>query len=408
MKWLLLAWRNILRNKRRTLMSCGVIGIGVISILTAVGFLTATFHGLRELTISSELGHLQIAELGQFDSFEASPMELGLPPTKASLIIKELDKHPQVRYYMRRLMFEGLISNGEQTIAFTGKGVEPERETRLSSIYTPMIEGESLPITDDAAQLEIVLATGLAKSLNVKPGDSITLLSSTQGGVLNAIDLRVSGIYKTGLPQVDKRALMVPLGTAQLLLQTDRVSRFIVVLDETSQTATAAKSLSENLPSVAIREWTELAPYYQAVVTLYINIFIVLGSIILLVVLLSSSNSMFMSIMERISEIGTLRAIGLPERKIRMNFLLEGALIGMLGGLIGLIVAALMAFVINLSGIEMPPPPGRSNSYPLIIFIEPLIYFIVLGGICILGAIAAWFPTQVSSRMTIVEALHHN
>lgn len=407
MKWMALAWLNVLRNKRRTLLSATIICTGVVALLSATGFVLASFHGLREVTISGQLGHLQIGTKGHFEGFEESPLANGLPRAQYQIVEEAMKKVPQVRYAMRRVIFEGLLSNGERTATFVGSGVEPEKETRLGGVFAPLVEGEGLPVTGDSDQNAVILAVDLARAIGAKPSQTVTLLSTTQQGVLNAVDLKVAGIYRTGVPELDKRALMAPLSTVQTLLNTDRVSRVIAVLDRTESTDVDHALLSKLLPGLEIKRWIDLAPFYQQVVTLYSTIFAVLGAIIVLVVLLSSSNSMLMSIMERVREIGTMRAFGIPDRRIRANFMLEGAIIGLLGAAVGLTLAALLAIGISVSNIQMPPPPGRTTGYPLIIFIDPFAYIIVLIGMVVVGAVAAWLPTRVSRRMSIVEELNH-
>lgn len=408
MKWLHLAWRNVLRNKRRTLLSAMIICAGVVALLSAIGFVLASFHGLRESTISSQVGHIQIALEGHFDAFEETPLARGLPPADIAEVEAALQAAPRMRFFMRRLMFEGLLSSGERTVTFVGTGVEPAKESRLSGVFAPLVAGEGLPLDVGSDNFNVLLAVELARTLRVQPGQMVTLLVTTERGMLNAIDFRVAGIYKTGVPDLDRRALIVPVASAQALLDTEKVSRVVAVLDRTESTDAAAAALTRDLPDMEVRRWVDLAPFYQQVVTLYRNIFVVMGAIIVLVVLLSSSNSMLMSIMERVREIGTMRAFGIPERRIRTNFMIEGGLIGLIGSAIGLFLAAITALVVTLAGIRMPPPPGRSADYPLIIFVDPLAYVLVLVGMVVVGAVAAWLPTRVSRRLSIVEELNHS
>lgn len=133
-----------------------------------------------------------------------------------------------------------------------------------------------------------------------------------------------------------------------------------------------------------------------------------LGAILVIVVLLSVSNAMLMSLLERVREQGTLRAFGIPAFRIRQNFLMEGGLVGIFGGGLGLLVAAAVALAVNFSGILMPPPPGRSTGYPLLIFIEMDAYLVTLAGMIVVGILAAALSLLSVRRLSILEQLNHH
>jgi putative ABC transport system permease protein len=408
MKWLALAWRNVLRNRRRTLLTTAIFATGTLAVLSAFGFVIASFHGLREATIAAQVGHLQIGAAGQFDSFERKPLSTAMDPAQVEQARRILDARPEVRYAMRRLNFEGLIASGERTLATVGSGVEPELETRLSGAFSQVVEGEALTAesTGDEA-MQVLVAVDLARALGVKPGDRVTVMSTTERGGLNGVDLRVQGLYRTGVPELDRRAVLLPLPAAQALLDTDKVSRLVTVLDRTEHTDAVVAALRKALPGMEVRGWEALATFYGQVVSLYGNLFTVLGVIIGLVVLLSVSNAMLMSLMERVREQGTLLAIGIPAHRVVKNFLTEGAIVGLLGALMGIVLAAAVAFAVNLAGIEMPPPPGRTTPYPLLIFVDPAAYAIVALGMVAVGVLAAGLSQASIRHMSVLQQLTH-
>ena len=408
MKWLILAARNVLRNRRRTLLTAGIFAAGTLALLSAFGFVTATFHGLREATIAAQVGHLQIGAPGQFDSFERKPLSTAMSPAQLDGARRALDALPEVRYAMRRLLFEGLIAHGERTLTTVGSGVEPELETRLSGVFSQVVEGESLSgETHGDEAMQALVAVDLARALGVKPGDQVTIMSTTERGGLNGVDLRVQGLYRTGVPELDRRAVLLPLDAAQALLDTDKVSRLVAVIDRTERTDTMAAALAQSLQGLEVRGWKSLATFYAQVVSLYGDLFMVLGVIIGVVVLLAVSNAMLMSLMERVREQGMLLAIGIPSRRVVANFLTEGAIVGFLGALSGLVLAALVAFGVNLAGIQMPPPPGRTTPYPLLIFVEPLAYAVVSVGMVALGVLAAGLSQASTRHMSVLQQLTH-
>lgn len=397
MKWLALSWRNVWRNGRRSLLAISVMAVGALALLTAIGFILASFQGLRESTIRGGLGHLQV---GQGADVIAPDDLLALEQAAAS--------RPQVRFTLRRLVFEGLVSTGAVTVAALGSGVDPVKESRLSANFAPVVEGAGLPLEDGTDGFHAVLGVGLAAKLGVGPGDAVTLLTTTADGILNAIDATVAGTFTTGIPDLDARQVMVRLPAAQILMNTRGASRMVVVLRHEDEVAAVAGWLRAAFPDQPVHTWRDLAPFYGQVVTLYGNIFTVLGAIILLVVVLSATNTMLMAVSERVREMGTMLALGIGRTRIRVNFAIEGAMIGGLAGVVGLVAAAALALAINVAAIEMPPPPGRTMPYPLIILIDATAYAGVLAAMILAGAAAAWAPTARLGRLRVVDALRRS
>ena len=230
MRLLLFALKNIARNKRRSTTMLGMITLGSMALLLAGGYAAATFRGLREQTIANGLGHLQIGGPG-FREEEPKPLASGLSDVAA---IRRLTRQtPHVRAAAARIEFNGLASNGEKSVVFLGRGVEPNEEYGAAGFALSMRSGAPLSPTGDS---EAVLGVGLAKSLRVGVGDRVTLLAQTVDGAINGADVKIVGTYTTGIREMDDRALLVRLETAQLILNTTKVSKLIVVLDDTAQT----------------------------------------------------------------------------------------------------------------------------------------------------------------------------
>jgi putative ABC transport system permease protein len=410
MKWFAFAWRNVVRNRRRTLLAMSIFAAGTVAVLCAAGFVLASFHGLREATIAGQLGHLQVGAPGQFTGFEDKPLASAMRAEDVARVRSRLEQTPHVRFGMQRLNFEGLVAVSNRTLATVGSGIEPELESRLSGAFASIVDGDGLPVgpLPESEMLKVLVAVDLARALGVKPGDSITVMATTERGALNALDLTVSGTYKTGIPELDRRAILMPLAASQLLLDTQRVSRVVAVLDATRNTDAVVQSLKAALPGLEVQGWHELAPFYRQVVSLYGSIFGVLGAIIVVVVLLSASNAMLMNLFERVREQGTMRAFGIPAWRIARNFLFEGGLVGLMGAGTGLLLAGALSLAVNLSGLRMPPPPGRTNGYPLLIFADLNSYGLALLGMTLVGVLAAWLSSTSVRRMSVLQQLNHN
>jgi putative ABC transport system permease protein len=403
MKSFFFALRNVIRNRRRSLMAGGVIALGTIAIVSTLGFMLATFYGLGESSIHADVGHIQIAARGGFVA--RSDPRIGLDQAQQDRIAGRLRGIEAVRFSTRRILFDGLLAVGEQTVAVVGQGVEPLGEQKLSSLFAPMTGGS--PLASRGERFEALLGNRLARKIGWKPEDVVSLVGSTKSGSINAVDVIAEGAYTTGIPEKDERAVLVPLNVAQALLDTQKVSRIVVVLRETSATDDVLAALQADFPDLDIKGWRELDPFYDQVVTLYRNIFSILICVLIAVVLLSIGNAMMMAIFERFREIGALRAMGFSRREVLATYSLEGAVIASLGALVGLAAAAGLSLAINSSAIMMPPAPGRTSPYPLIIFIDCEVYLWVAVSMVACGLVGALLPARKAARMPVVEALGH-
>jgi putative ABC transport system permease protein len=404
MTFLLIAFRNVFRNTRRTALTLLVISFGAVALILSGGFFAYNFDGLRETTIRNGLGHLQIASERYLAEGEERPLQHGL--TNYAELQEWLESREHVLATTGQIDFVGLISNGEKSEAFLGSGVDPDREAQMGFTLN-LKDGEPITAEDDA-----LLGTGLAASLKARPGDVLTIMGTTADGALNAVDVKVAGMFSVGIKEFDARAIKVSLSTAQRLLGTDRVTKVIVKLDKTRHTedvrdALVAAGLGPHGAGLRVRTWKDLATFYNQVVLLYNAIFLFLGVIIFILVVLSSSNTMMMAIFERVREIGTLMAFGTRRRQVLGIFVLEGAVLGVLGGLCGLGVSYGFIQAINHAGLMMPPPPGFSTGFPLLVKLVPSLFagvFVLIVGVLTASAV---LPAWRGARLSIVDALGH-
>jgi putative ABC transport system permease protein len=396
------AWQNVLRNRRRSLVTIFIAAIGCAAVQLAGGFALSSYGKLIEGAISDS-GAITVLTRDSFSRNEETPMQFGI--RDASAMRDRLSHHEHVRWVLPRIYFSGLISNGDKSMIFSGSGVDPEEETVARGVYLKWVSGSFGKAANEAPL--VVLGVDLAKNLGAHVGSSLTLLSTTTKGTMNAIDVEVSGIASTGWRDVDQRFIYVSLGTAQRLLATDRVSSFSVYLDNSELTGAVLKDISKDDQMHVYRPWWEQAYYYNSVRQLYDRLFGMLGCIISALVFFSVSNTLAMAVVERTREIGTLRALGAEPGEIIKQFVREGVLIGLSGALLGTLLAILISALLPYIGVEMPPPPGRTVGYILHVEIAPWLCFLADSSVVLLCALAAWFASHKATRKSIVEALGH-
>ncbi len=406
---MILAFRNLVRQKRRSVIALGVVAFSIISILLASGFVEWIFWGMREATIYSQLGHLQIVKPGYFEAGKADPyrflfsddLERGLLENP----VLRNNSHP-IRTIMPRLSLSGLISHGDATLSFIGEGVDPQEQAYFGNVLN-ISTGSNLSADHPD---HLIMGEGLARNLGVTAGDRIVLLVNTATGGINAIEMTIGGLFSTVTKSYDDSALRLPISTAQQLLRTQGIHSWVVLLNDTSQTDQMLAALCNTLSQdrFEVVPWYQLADFYNKTTVLFAKQVQAIKLIIALIILLGISNTMTMNVIERTGEIGTAMALGVKKIDILWQFLCEGILIGSIGGALGVLIGWLLAAIISSIGIPMPPPPGMARGYTGEILLTSNMVLEALALAILTTLIASVYPAWKASRMQIVDALRHN
>ena len=408
-KFLLLAFRNVFRNRRRTLMTLIVVAGGVAALLLSGGFFAFLFRNLRENTIRNGLGHLQIYNASLFTRDEKHVLDNGLDDLRQLQASVAGAEH--VRGTAARIEFNGLVSNGDKSSPFLATAVDPAAERRMG-FQLRITAGRDLKQEQlGASTNQALIAQGLAHTMHVGPGDGLTLLAVTADGALNGIDVNVVGLYTTGIEEQDQRQLRMTLPDAQRLLQSGRVTKLVVGLDNTDNTDAVYSSLLAKFKSenrdITIRKWIDLATFYKQVHTLFSGIFAFTGVLVFFMVVMSSANTLMMAMFERIREIGTMLAMGTPRAWITALFVMEGVLTGALGAVLGVMIGGVAGALFNSADIKLPPPP--TSNVPLLFHVLQVPALTVGASVLVIVtlALASITPAMRASRLRIVESLAH-
>lgn len=399
-----LSIRNLTRNVNRSLVACLTVAGGVVAFLLAGGFINWIFHDMREATIHSQLGHIQIVRPGYFEKGISDPYSFLLPA--ASPELKFLEELPGVVSVTPRLAFSGLASHQDITIPFIGEGIDPVRETPISTRIT-IIDGRNLGDMNDP---EVILGEGLARSLGAKPGDSIVLLATASTGSANAIELKIVGTFATIFKDYDDTALRTPITFSRKLMRVSGSTSWVALLKNTENTMQVVDTITPRMAPAdfQIIPWIKLADFYNKTVILFSKQVDVMKFIIGLIIILTISNTQTMSVMERTTEIGTSLAIGLRNNEVMRLFLMEGILIGISGGIVGIAAGYGLAEAISAIGIPMPPPPGMARGFTGQILVNAQLALDAFLLALVTTLIASIIPAWKASRMNIVDALRCN
>jgi putative ABC transport system permease protein len=411
-KWIKLAVRNILRNKRRSLVTLLAIGVGFTAISLFQGYVGHMYWGLRESAIRYEgLGHLTVFKAGWLEKGKLDPDRYMFTKAETEKIMKLTMKENEVILATPQITLSGIVSNGVVSTIFIAQGVVPQDDRTIKgswnwNAYRP-IKGEGL---NEKKPYGVEMAQDLAKFLNLTPGQDGVVMAPTMSGQMNAMDIQISGVYDTGSDATNDKYMRFPYVFAQSLLDTEKAEKIVVLLDDTAKTEPMRRRLLNTLANTGIpceiKTWNELSLFYAKVRGMMDMMLLFIFCIVLVIVVMSTVNTMSMAVLERTREIGTLRALGLKRRGVSVLFAMEGGLLGIFGSLIGIVLhTGVWAIIKTLAPTYTPP--GISTPVPLIVGYVPKTLVVLMCCLVVLSLIAAIIPAKRAARQNIVNALGH-
>ena len=401
---LYLAALNTLRNARRSAITIFSIAIGCAALACFGAFISFTFEGLRETTVRTQLGHMQIYANGFWENRVSDP---------GSVMIHDLDRLEEtledidgIAAITHRITFSGLGGVGNSSVNMSLIGVDPMREMEFAD-FEIVVAGRNLLPGDTEVG---VIGDELAKGIGASVGDWVTVMTTSLDGMLNAVDFEIVGIVRTGSTEYDSVFAKIPASLAQSALDTTAAERVVILLDETDDLprvhAEVWSAISELPEAYEMRLWHELAGFYEAVVSLYSGLFRIFTGIVAVVVMFSVANTMSMAVFERMGESGALRAIGASQGTTMTMFILEGLFIGILGGAAGVLLSLGISTTVDLvGGIPMPPPPAMSQGYQAFFLMTPAILAKAFAISVAAALVSSILPARTASRTNIIEAL---
>lgn len=381
-----MAFRNLYRNTRKSLAILITIALGTGALFIYHGFNFGIMNQYRINTIHSRYGNGQINESGYRDRVYERPWEHWI--SDYGEIKQWLRKTGKVPYIFPRLSFFALLSNGEINVAARGEGIDAASE---ADFFTQLniVEGEMLRDRRDG----VIMGAGLARSLDVKPGDRVTVLANTIYGSLNGIDLVVTGIFHTGVKEFDDTIFRFQLSEAQRLLDTDKIESIALGLKKDNDRDVVFKGFNDDFPGLEFTPFAILDKViYQNAIDFLKAQYNAVRIIILIIVVMGIFNSVSTSILERKREIGTLRANGESAWSILKLLLMEGVVLGTLGGIIGIIFSYLLNFTLLKDGILMPASPGFTRQFQIYIELQTGYALVTI----LLGAMTAVLGTLLA------------
>lgn len=455
------ALRNAFRNKRRSIITLITVAIGSLALGLFGGFVNSVYQGI-ETSIVRGSGQLHLHKVGYFEfgagratDFDIENYETILQTIKQDPILRSL-----ISVITPTLAVAGIAGNYAENSSqtYTGVGLIPSEQNLLRQWdgYGSGGDATPFPITDadnggfigaglgrilnlcDELRIEsckesvVTLAPsgaidnsildlqdlesdGQHSSQNEEGPVEIDLLASSASGAPNIIRLPVLLAEEQTQKAIDDRFVAMPLSSAQLLVYgrgDPRVTTIVIQIIKSADMALASKQLSLLITKhdwpIEIKDFTEFNVSFSRITNMFASIFGFITFVIAIVVLFTIFNNLSMSVMERVNEIGTLRSMGVRRSLIRSQFVLEGAVLGLAGATLGLLLGAIITTLINHSGITWTPPSNTSPR-PLILnlFGDLRMPIGIWIGLVTITALSSLPPANRAAKLPIVDALRH-
>ena len=410
---LAIASRNLLRYRRRTLLTLLLIVIGMVAVLLFIA-VAGSFKSMMIGQITdSVLGHLQVHRKGYVASIDSLPLNLNLKPGMVTKVEDALKANPLVETWSPRVKFGGMYSNFAETTSIRVNGIDPVREVAT----VPLLQGRLQEGDKSAALVEkgqIVIPLLLARGMKSKVGDTVVIVATNRDGSVNGKTFVVRGILdsisgpggRDGYIHIDDARDLLRMSEPEVSEIAVRLKEFSRINQGSGQLKAALEGLTnkEGKPMLEVHAWDQLSPF--ATIARMIDLMTLFIKIMLIsIVLVSVMNVMMMAVFERIREIGTIAAIGTPPSRILSLFLAEGLMLGIVGTVAGTVLSLVAIFGINLwkptfafgqqQDLVMAPSIAGGDVLTIVVMVV------------VVAILASLHPAWKASRMDPITALRH-
>lgn len=400
--------RNLFRYKRRTLLTSSLIAFGVVLVIVFGGLALSFKTQMIGILTNTALGDLQVHKKGYVESIDNLPLNITLSASDLATVEQKLNGMPEVAAYSPRIKFGAMISNYAQTSNVRLSGVTPEKENATCIDLIKRIKG---PVPDPSQFVkrgEILVPENLMKGLSLQVGNEVVLIATNKEGSVNGVTLRIAAMMENVFGPSGKDGY-IHIEDAMTLLRMDQpeIVEVAVHLKNFEQLEKVSGELKQRLgaPNAAteVHTWEQLSPF-ASIARIVDLLIIVVKFILISIVLVSILNIMTMSVYERISEIGTIAAIGTPPVRILALFLVEGFSMGLLSTVAGTGIGIGILWLMNLTKISFSFG-GMNVSLAPSIPASEIIWVAVI--VMLVSVFASAQPAYKASKMEPVDALGH-
>ncbi len=403
-----LAWRNLWRHARRTWLTVGAMVFSNILLVFMISLQFGMYGLMIDNTLQVFTGHLQVQAPGYKDDQkmrQVVPRVSGL----ADRLRAELGND---RIAARGWAF-GLASSEERSYGIGIYGVEPDFEPRVSNIPGLISEGRYL---DDTNAQEVVVGAVLARNLRATLGDELTLLGSGLDGSFAAAVLEIVGIFESGVPDIDRNIAEMPLGAFQDVFYMEGAGHQVVVFGNLLREVPVLQERVRNLlpddADLVVHDWDALQPGLKQAIQADISSAFFMYGVLVILVAFSVLNTSLMSVLERTHEFGVAMALGLRPGRLGRLIMLETAMMGLIGLVLGAIAGAIVTSWFTVNGLSIPGMDEMAAQFNLPARVFPsvnlLTMFLGPAVVFLFTLLAAVYPALRLHKLRIVDAMRVN
>ncbi len=403
--YLRLAWRNIWRHKRRTI----IIVLAMSLTLALMMFYDGLMNGFTDAIYGNAVkvlgGNIQVHAKGFRAQANSTPL---LPLADPQAVIKAAEANPLTLAATQRINTGGLVTNREGAFAVGITGIEPEKEQTVNLIGQYVKDGRNLTSADTD---NILIGKGLADAMNVKLGDRITLVGRSQHQQMRQRTMTVIGIFDLGMPDIEKQTVYISLGEAQSLYELTAPTEVAIFLQHLGQEAKVINGMQPSLPGYEIESFQANYPDLASAINSKSGVMNIFSVIIIAIAGVGILNLLLMAVYERTREIGVLGAMGLKPNQIALLFILEGIMIGLVGVVAGVVLGLALNGMLMRVGLDFGSMTQAASYMALI---KDKVYptwgveklALRASMVAIISALAAVIPAIEAGRREPAEALH--
>jgi ABC-type lipoprotein release transport system permease subunit len=405
--FLRLAWRNVWRQRRRTLL----IAIGMGFTMALLVFYDGMIGGFEQAIYGNAIqllgGNIQVHAPGYAEKLGKKPL---LPLNDPDAVVRAAESHADVVTASKRIVTGGLVTNREGAFAVSIIGVETDKEIKITPVAGNISSGRYLNADDGDL---IVIGQGLATAMEIQVGDRITMVGSSTHEQTRQRTMTIVGIYDVGVPSVEKTTVYMSLKEAQDLFGLDgQVTEVVISLKQIGQEPPVMDLINASVPGYEVESWETSIPDLKKTMDMKTGVMGVMGVFLLGIAAIGILNLLMMAVFERTREIGIVGALGLKPREITFLFLLEGILIGVMGAVFGAVLGTLINGILGVYGLNYSQFANlteytaliNGSIYPQMVPLKVLEHALT---VAFIAALAALYPAMEASRREPAEALHY-
>jgi len=406
-----IAFRNLLRYKRRTLLTASLVTIGVVFVLLFISISGSFKNMMVGQMTDSMLGHLEVHRKGYLASIDNLPLNLNLKLQAYQKLEGILKQQPEVEAFSPRIKFGGMFSTFVETTNIRLNGVYPDPELKTVPLLPSRLTDGTKKTLEKG---EIWIPELMSKSMKVNLGDTVVVIATNKDGSVNGKQFKVSGVLEsvTG-PGGRDGYIHIEDAMEVLRMEEMEVSEVAIRLKDFGRLHAFSSKLEgllsgevnkQGKPIYEVHTWEKLSPFYNIARMIDLMAFFI-KLMLIAVVLVSIMNVMIMAVYERIREIGTIAAIGTLPGKILSMFVLEGLFLGTMGALAGDLIGLVIILILNRVGITFDF--GRETGLVLSATIAPSDVLMISAIVIFISVVASLQPAYKASRMEPIKALRH-